>query len=89
MMELLWEEAPRTLTQLAAILREEPGWSKSTVNTMLTRMKAKGLLRVERGGRAQLYYQADRRLQYVGWRKGLYALRRRKAAHCHCPRAVA
>ena len=58
MMELLWEEAPRTLTQLAAILREEPGWSKSTVNTMLTRMKAKGLLRVERGGRAQLFYPA-------------------------------
>ncbi len=58
MMELLWEEAPRTLTQLAAILREGPGWSKSTVNTMLTRMKAKGLLRVERGGRAQLFYPA-------------------------------
>lgn len=57
-MELLWNGAPRTLTQLTAALREDPGWSKSTVSTMLTRMEAKGLLRFEPGQRARLYYPA-------------------------------
>lgn len=55
-LEQLWADAPRTSTQIAASLREDPGWSKSTVMTMLTRMEAKGLLRFESGGRARLYY---------------------------------
>lgn len=55
-MEKLWEESPRTITQLYHALKEQPGWSKSTVNTMLGRMTAKGIIHYEEGGRARLYY---------------------------------
>ncbi len=55
-MEKLWEEAPRTLMQLFHALEEEPGWSKSTVSTLLGRMTDKGILTVQEGGKARLYY---------------------------------
>lgn len=55
-MEKLWEEAPRTLMQLFHALEEEPGWSKSTVSTLLGRMADKGILTVQEGGKARLYY---------------------------------
>lgn len=55
-MEKLWEEAPRTLMQLFHALEEEPGWSKSTVSTLLGRMADKGILTVREGGKARLYY---------------------------------
>lgn len=57
-MELLWEASPRTMTQLVSALREQTGWAKSTVTTMVSRMEVKGLLRVESGGRARLYAPA-------------------------------
>ncbi len=49
-MEKLWEESPRTIMQLYYSLKEEPGWSKSTVNTLLGRMTEKGII----------YYEEDR-----------------------------
>ena len=52
-MEKLWEESPRTITQLYHELKEEQGWSKSTVNTLLTRMVEKGIIYYEEGGRAR------------------------------------
>lgn len=55
-MEKLWEEAPRTLMQLFHALEKEPGWSKSTVSTLLGRMADKGILTVQEGGKARLYY---------------------------------
>lgn len=55
-MEKLWEEAPRTLMQLFHALKEEPGWSKSTVSTLLGRMVDKEILTVQEGGKARLYY---------------------------------
>ncbi len=55
-MEKLWEEAPRTLMQLFHALEKEPGWSKSTVSTLLGRMVDKGILTVQEGGKARLYY---------------------------------
>ena len=39
-----------------AALREETGWSKNTVITMLGRLEAKGAVRHEEGQRAKLYY---------------------------------
>ena len=54
-MELLWSENPQTVTELYHKLREDPGWSKSTVNTMLSRMTEKGLIEFEQGERAKLY----------------------------------
>ena len=60
-MECLWEQAPRTVVQIARYLRETVGWAKSTSTTMISRMEAKGLLRHEDGGRAKLYYPTLRR----------------------------
>ena len=56
LMNRLWDHAPRTITELVAALREETGWSKNTVITMLGRLEAKGAVRHEEGQRAKLYY---------------------------------
>ena len=56
LMRRLWEEAPRTITQLTAALKEEAGWSKHTIISMLSRLEAKGAVRYEDGGRAKAYY---------------------------------
>lgn len=55
-MEKLWENPPLTIMQLYHELKEEPGWSKSTVNTMLGRMVKKEIIYYEEGKKAKLYY---------------------------------
>ena len=55
-MEKLWEVHPMTLMQLYHELKIEPGWSKSTVTTLLGRMVDKGILYYEDGGKAKQYY---------------------------------
>ncbi len=50
LMNKLWERAPMTITQLTAALREETGWEKHTVITMLSRLEGKGA--VEHDGRS-------------------------------------
>lgn len=55
-MEKLWEDPPMTVTQLFHALEEDAGWSKSTVNTLLGRMTAKGIIYYEEGKKARLYY---------------------------------
>ncbi len=42
LMAKLWEDSPRTITQLTAALKGETGWEKHTVITMLSRLEAKG-----------------------------------------------
>ena len=56
LMNKLWDASPRTITELTAALREETGWSKNTVITMLSRLEAKGAVRYEEGGRAKQYF---------------------------------
>ena len=60
-MEKLWEQQPRTIMQLFHSLEVEPGWSKSTVNTLLGRMVDKGIIYYENGGKARQYYARLRR----------------------------
>ena len=60
LMRRLWERAPRTIAELTAALREETGWSKNTVITMLSRLEAKGAVRHEEG-KAKRYFPALRR----------------------------
>ena len=55
-MEKLWEEHPRTIMQLYHALKEDPGWSKSTVNTLLGRMVDKEIIYYEQGTKAKQYY---------------------------------
>lgn len=54
--ECLWEQAPLTMTQIAARLTERTGWTRSTGETLVRRMAEKGLLRWEQGTKAKLYY---------------------------------
>lgn len=61
LMERLWDSAPQTSTMLINSLKENPGWSKSTVNTMIKRMTEKNLIRFEEGGKAKQYYPAVER----------------------------
>ena len=58
LMGRLWERSPRTIMELTADLREETGWSKNTIITMLSRLEAKGAVRHEGGARAKAYYPA-------------------------------
>lgn len=58
LMNQLWQNAPRTITQLVADLADDTGWSKNTIITMLNRLEAKGAVRHEEGGRAKEYYPA-------------------------------
>ena len=55
LMNRLWEHAPRTITELTAALREETGWSKNTIITMLSRLEAKGAVTNTEGQRAKQY----------------------------------
>lgn len=55
-MEYLWENPPRTMMQLYHELKEQTGWSKSTVNTLLGRMLKKNIIYFEEGEKAKLYY---------------------------------
>ncbi len=60
-MNVLWESAPKTITQLTSMLKESTGWSKHTIITMLNRLESKGAVRYERGARAKEYYpEAER-----------------------------
>ena len=58
LMNRLWEQSPRTIMELTASLKEDTGWSKNTVITMLARLEAKGAVRHEEGQRAKWYFPA-------------------------------
>lgn len=55
-MEILWETAPKTMTELTKALKDKTGWTKHTVITFLKRMEEKGAIHHEDGVRAKLYY---------------------------------
>lgn len=55
-MDVLWEEAPRTIMQLTRHFQETTGWTKHTVMTFLKRMEEKGAIYHEAGERAKRYY---------------------------------
>src|SRR5918999_4544616 len=64
-MEVLWDQAPLTATEVAERVPAERGWSIRTVKTMLSRLLAKGALTHEEEGRRYLYRPAIRREDYV------------------------
>lgn len=58
LMNHLWDGSPHTITELTAAVKEETGWSKNTVITMLSRLEGKNAVRHEEGRRAKLYFPA-------------------------------
>ena len=55
-MEVLWQDAPRTMPEITKALSEKTGWSRHTVITLLKRMIEKGSIRVEEGGPVKQYF---------------------------------
>lgn len=55
-MSLLWDEEPKTMTQLTKGLLASTGWSKYTVMTYLKRMEEKGMIHHVEGEKAKLYF---------------------------------
>lgn len=47
-MELLWEAAPQTASEVARALRPSTDWAENTVRTLLTRLVKKGALKIGR-----------------------------------------
>ena len=64
-MEVLWQDAPLTATEVADRVPAERGWSIRTVKTMLARLLAKGVLSHEEEGRRYLYRPLVEREDYV------------------------
>ena len=62
-MNLLWEEPPKTLTQLTKELYDETGWTKHTIITKLKRLEAKQAVYHEEGEKAKLFYPAISRTE--------------------------
>lgn len=56
LMNLLWQNPPRTITQLTKELESETGWGKNVIITMLNRLESKGAIQHEAGIRARQYY---------------------------------
>ena len=54
-LNLLWEDSPRTVMQIVGELEKTVGWARSTTITTLHRMEAKGLVRCEQAGRGTAY----------------------------------
>ena len=69
-MEVLWQDAPLTATEVAERVPAARGWSIRTVKTMLARLLAKGVLAHEEDGRRYLYRPAVARADYVAQESG-------------------
>lgn len=54
-MEVLWESAPRTMSEITKILEPSTGWTRHTVITLLKRMQEKGSIEVDESGPVKMY----------------------------------
>jgi len=64
-MEVLWERAPLTATDVSEALEQERDWSLQTVKTLLSRLVAKSVVAHEADGRRYLYRPLVEREAYV------------------------
>jgi predicted transcriptional regulator len=64
-MEILWQQAPMTATDVADRLADSQGWTLTTIKTLLSRLLAKGALAAETEGRKFLYRPLIARNDYV------------------------
>lgn len=64
-MEVLWQNAPLTATDVAERLSDSQGWTLPTVKTLLSRLLTKGALAAETEGRKFIYRPVIARTHYV------------------------
>lgn len=67
-MEVLWESAPKTLTELRDLFANERGkvWKPQTLATFMSRLEEKELILWEQRGRARYYSPALTKAEYEG-----------------------
>ena len=65
-MEVLWDQSPRSATDVCEAICETRDWTIATVKTLLSRLVAKGALATEPEGRRFLYRPLIARSAYVG-----------------------
>ena len=54
-MEVLWDHAPRTMSEITKALEPTTGWTRHTVITLLKRMQEKGTVAVDESGDVKRY----------------------------------
>ena len=64
-MNVLWDESPRTANDVIAILSDRMKWHATTVKTLLSRLVKKGVVRYRAEGNRYLYSAAIPRQRYV------------------------
>ena len=64
-MEILWEQAPLTATDVASRVLDDRDWSLATVKTLLSRLLAKAAVEYSTEGRRFLYSPLVDRQDYV------------------------
>lgn len=64
-MNVLWEQSPRTANDVVDILAPRMSWHPKTVKTLLGRLVRKGVLRYREEGNRYLYRPAIPRERYV------------------------
>jgi len=64
-MNVLWEQSPRTASEVVEILGTRMRWNPSTVKTLLGRLAKKGVIRFRSEGNRYLYTPAIPRERYV------------------------
>ncbi|WP_170948922.1 BlaI/MecI/CopY family transcriptional regulator [Arsukibacterium tuosuense] len=55
-MQVLWQQQPRSANEVVAALGNEKDWHEKTVKTLLNRLVSKGALGFDKDGRAYLYF---------------------------------
>jgi BlaI family penicillinase repressor len=64
-MQVLWEAAPRTASEVADAISERMQWHPKTVKTLLGRLVKKGALKFREEGNRYLYRPAFPREKYI------------------------
>ena len=64
-LSVLWDKSPATVPEVCEALAGKHSWHSKTVGTFLTRLVQKGLLKVRREGKANLYTPKKTREQCV------------------------
>ena len=62
-LNVLWEKAPAASAEISAALAVDQSWHPKTVNTFLARLVEKGIVRVRREGKSNVYAPAKTRAQ--------------------------
>lgn len=57
-MDVLWQESPRTMMEITHALEEDTGWTKHTVTTLLKRMLQKQTIIMDDSGAVRRYAPA-------------------------------